>query len=158
VTTNVTPNFTGTNEVITFRVRDKDHPDYKPRKAIYRDVKREGRWFVVEGEQLELFQLKVLCQALDRTRETILQWEKDELFPKSMFRVPGSRIIRWYSGVQIINLHNLLHYKYGNTKSLHFQKTAFLQDVQEVFYEREVTQEGNGKFILAKNLRQAKGH
>lgn len=126
---------------IRFNKRDRDYIGYAPyKKAVYRQVERKGRLYSISGEDVELFKLSILAEAIDRTPHTILIWEQKFGFPKPMFEIPSNRIKRWYSGVQIMNIYNLMYGKYSGTKYIHETELfkMFMKDVQAVFYQRHI--------------------
>lgn len=89
-----------------------------------------GWGIVVEGKagDLFLFPVGVLCKAIHRTRQTIVLWEQKKerrfwrqeskgpteytgtfaVMPQPTYKVPGSRIERWYSQEQIDTIRKSL--------------------------------------------------
>lgn len=140
--------------MVRVRVRDRDYMGYvnKHKSAKWRDVYRKGRYVFLEDQPLELFRLRVLSEALDRTPRCITWWEQRGLFPKSMFHLYNPKEayeVRWYSAAQIVNLNNLFCLKYEGRKMLHWplygkrppllgRYRQFFEDVRVVFYKREV--------------------
>src|ERR1044072_4434176 len=77
--------------------------DGKPYKA---------RVFSLTGRQVELYPIRVLARALDRTPTMVTLWEKANLIPQAIFRLKSQEkhyILRWYSREQIINLHQVMN-------------------------------------------------
>jgi DNA-binding XRE family transcriptional regulator len=144
--------------MIVFRIRDRNHPDYCPiRSNVVAGqfpsmlVNRKGHLYHIGNEPLELFTIKVMAEAIDRTDQTIIGWEKKKIFPKPLFalsvkNLKGKR--RLYSGVQILNLHNLMWYKYQARKSLTFDVESWSKDVKEVFFQRKLVVDENGRINL----------
>jgi len=116
---------------IHFDVYDRDT------KMIKR-VERRGRRFKVTADtEVDLFPISVLAEALDRTTQTIMQWERLGLFPKPMYIVTETiRIRRWYSRDQILGIVKLMK-RYKKAKKtaigMHFDKEGFLAAVREQF-------------------------
>ena len=103
-------------------------------------VSREygGRLFEIDGKYIKLFPLRVLAAAIDRTQRTITDWEREGIFPKPMYAVPGSNTKRWYSERQILALNEIWMKYRGQGKSAHFDKVAFLRDVAASFYKADL--------------------
>jgi hypothetical protein len=139
--------------VIVLRIKDRDHPDYHPKysnrvpleKCPIRTVFRKGHEFQVDDATIELFTLQILAEAIDRQRETIMEWEKRGLFPKPLFQVAGHRIKRWYSSIQVLNLHNLMWGRYQCRKNQSMDMDSFFSDVRKVFYEHRLVVDDYGK-------------
>lgn len=143
--------------MIVFKVRDKDHPDYHPRKSNQvagtfptRMVNRRGKMFDVGGVQIELFTVEVLAEAIDRKSDTIITWEKAGVFPKPVFQLSVRNTVgkrRLYSAVQVMNLHHLLWGKYqARKKTLPLEE--FLAEVKRVFYAKSVCVDEEGTIHL----------
>lgn len=49
--------------------------------------------------ELTVYSIKYMCAALDRTRESILGWEKDHKFPPPIVDVGDG--MRWYTSYEI---------------------------------------------------------
>ena len=64
--------------MIQFKIRDRDHPDYhsKIRKVPWRIIGRRGAMYAMGEGKVELFTIKVMAEALDRSTWCILDWEK----------------------------------------------------------------------------------
>lgn len=133
--------------MITFDIRDRDHPKHNPKKAtrFWRKVSRVGKVYAVNGEEIELFTMTVLSEALDREKELLLEWEKAGLLPRPIFQLPDKPLYRYYSATQIINMHRVFRYRYGGLKHLHIIRNGgkdlrkrFLADLKQVFYSGKV--------------------
>jgi hypothetical protein len=132
--------------MIQYRVRDRLNPLYNSKKKVlYVNVQRRGKKYMVAGVEVELFPPNVLAEAIDRKTYLVMRWERASLFPKPMYEVPGKMKRRWYSGEQVMNLHNLMHYRHGNYKSCKFSLPTFLEDVRRVFWKRNVVVQSNGE-------------
>ena len=111
--------------MISFYVKHRAHPLWRKKgkkRGVYPwiEVEEHGKYapFRVLGmlgkhevREIEFFRIKTLAQALDRTPETLILWEKKELFPKPVLALKDSKI-RYYSAAQIINIHTVWAYKY----------------------------------------------
>jgi len=103
-----------------------------------RNSTRPGRVFTVGGVKIKLFPIGVMAEALDRKQRTIIEWEKQKLFPTPMYAVPNSRTKRWYSEAQILACNELwLQYR-GNGKSKHFPVEEFLMKIRSFFYKVDI--------------------
>jgi len=138
--------------VIRFKKKVRDFVGYDPKKGtkpVLHTVERTGKMFELDGEQIELFPIGVLAEALDRSAHTIKLAELKGEFPKPMFRVPGSRTKRWYSSIQILNLHRLMYLRNGGRK--YFQDRdvyeLWVQEVKDIFYKRRLVIDENGNAI-----------
>lgn len=136
--------------MISFLVRDRDHPDYHSKRSNKeagkfptRVVARKGKLFQIGFETVELFTFNVLTEALDRSKLQVRQWEQEGFIPRPMFKVPNSNQ-RMYSGNQIINLHRLMWFKYQCRKNNTFNLQEFSRDVKKVFYERDIVVDEHG--------------
>jgi hypothetical protein len=145
--------------MLTYRIRNRNHPDYDRKKsnAVAGQfpvlmVSRKGHHYAIGDEQVELFTIEVLAEALDRKRVTIIEWEKKKLFPKPVFSLThGERRRRLYSGVQVLNLHELMWNKYQARKSNTTDLASFFADAKRVFYARFLCVDEHGNI----NLHQA---
>ena len=138
--------------MIQFKKKVRDFVGYDPKKRskpIMHMVERTGRIFQMDNEDIELFPVGVLAEALDRSSHTLKLLELKGEFPKPMFRVTGSRTKRWYSSVQILNLHRLMYLRHGGRK--YFQDRElyelWLSDVKELFYKRTVVIDEHGNKV-----------
>lgn len=141
--------------MLVFKIRDRDAMDYHSVRSNAiagqfptRVVNRKGKMFDVGGVSLEMFYVDVLAEAIDRTRQTVLNWEKEGRFPKPMFTIstakgqPGPR--RLYSSVQIQNLHHLMWGKYQCRNNHTFESEAWFADVKKVFYRKMLVVDEKG--------------
>lgn len=140
----------GGPEVIEIWVRDRDDPRNTQKRPFFRIVPREGKLFVVGGKEVELFTVQTMAEAIDRIPKTIGILERRGLFPRPLYRVPGSgREDRWYSAAQVVNANAVFYYGFGGLKRLHvngFRKgntdvdrmTTFMKALSLVFYEKEI--------------------
>lgn len=141
--------------MLVFKIRDRDDMTYHSVRSNQvagsfptRVVNRKGKMFDVGGVTLEMFYVDVLAEAIDRTRQTVLAWEKAGSFPRPMFSMstvpgqPGPR--RLYSMVQITNLHRLMWLKYQARNNHTFDSASWFRDVKLVFYKKALVVDDNG--------------
>ena len=117
--------------VVAFQVWDKAG------KRL-RTVERRGKMFEVDGVYVKLFPIRVMAEAIDRTTRTLGNWERQGLFPKPMFKVPGTNCLRWYSEAQILRLNQIWLEFRDQGKGMHFDRDAFLSRIREVFYKADL--------------------
>lgn len=130
-----------------FTVRDREYDGYAPRNPPrWRDAKRYGRVYLYDKGEVELFTVRVLAEALDRSSDTLISWEKDGLLPKPVYQVTGGKhLLRFYSGSQVLNLNRLFIVKYRGLKHLEKAGRArnperlrqFYRDLRHWFYVLE---------------------
>lgn len=127
--------------MIKFIIKDVNHPSYDPVASNQVagscptiEVTRQGKVMMLGDEELELFKIKTLSEALDRTTVTLIRWEKAGILPKPLFSVAGNPTKRWYSGVQILNLSHVLWNKHQGRKNHTLNLDRLTQDFREVFY------------------------
>lgn len=143
---------------IIFEKKDRDAVSGYKKPKPWRRVQRTGLLYVVNDETIELFPLRVMAEALDRTSATLLKWEKMGKFPKPLFSRAGHPKApkRWYSATQVLNLHRLFRFKYGGLKFLSVdayrgptpeRMEQFIKDVRRVFYLRTVVLDEKGEWI-----------
>lgn len=108
-------------------------------KRIVR-VRRKGRLFHVGGEEIAMFPISVMADAIDRNVKTIRRWELDKLWPLPQWKVPDKRCKRWYSSNQVIAIN--AEYKrlsrggdFGLSHSPYFPLDEFLKFVKDMFYK-----------------------
>ena len=133
---------------IIFKVRDRSGEDYSPRKeAKWVPVTRKGTYFDIKGHTVELFRVKTLADALDRTVAVLRKWEREGFVPKPIYTIPGDQCKHWYSAAQIINCHRLMMGRYGGKKYLQDKATftQFLADVTAVWQARDVVVDVGGQ-------------
>lgn len=138
---------------LQFRVRDRDHPDYDTKSSNKeagsfptRIVSRKGAEFQLsDGEIVELFTISVIAEAMDRTPQSLLNWERKGVFPKPLFKAGSDSQKRWYSSTQITNLHRLVWGKYHCRKNHTLDSDQFFGDIKELFYQPDVVLDENGE-------------
>lgn len=137
--------------MIVFLVRDRDNPayhtKYSNRKAgefLTRQVQHRGVVYDMGGEMVELFSTSVMAEAIDRTVRSLLNYERAGKFPRPLFRIADSRR-RLYSGAQVINCHRVALYRYHFVKNGQLAVEAFVSDIRQVFYSREIIVDTNGQ-------------
>ena len=137
--------------MIEFVIKDRDNPEFRPKNPKgfpTRVVRRKGQVFDINGEKLELFPIGVLAEAMDRSNKCILRWEKDKLFPKPLFKVPGKgEKKRWYSAMQITNCHRIAWHRHKFSKGRHFNPRTFCSEVRSVFYVNRLVVNTKGQII-----------
>jgi hypothetical protein len=144
--------------MLAFKIRDRDDPTYHSVRSNMiagqfptRAVVRKGKMFDVGGVQLELFYVDVLAEAIDRTKQTVLAWEKAGWFPRPMFSMstapgqPGPR--RMYSSVQIMNLHYRMHGHYQCRNNHTFDADNWFKDVRKMFFRKVMVVNPDGTWI-----------
>lgn len=102
--------------------------------------RHKGRIFTVNGEDLELYRVGALADALKKSPQTIAIWEKEGLIPKSMFRITGKGLghcRRWYSREQIINIYQVWKLFPLTTGAGHHAK-PFFEGIRKVFHQTRV--------------------
>jgi hypothetical protein len=141
--------------VLAFKIRDRQAPDYHATESNHvagefptRAVTRKGKMFDVKGVQLELFSTTVMAEAIDRTRQTLIDWERRGLFPKPIFQIstapgqPGKK--RLYASVQVLNLHRLMWNKYQCRSNHTFKSEEWFADVRLIFYRKILVVDAQG--------------
>lgn len=128
---------------IVLHVRDRQDINYSPRaEPKWRLVTRKGTRYQDEGsgEVFELFRIKTMAEALDRSVETIRDWEKAGFLLPPLFRIEGHFCKRWYSGVQCVNVNRVMRGKYQGRKYLHDKELLkqFFEDIKAVWYVRHI--------------------
>lgn len=102
----------------------------------YVEVTRKGKVYDLDGRNVELFPVRVLAEALDRTSQSIQRWHREKTLPPPMFKTPGENVNRVYSKWQIINVAHLYVTRYDR-KNRYFDKEKFLSEVRAVWYKTE---------------------
>jgi hypothetical protein len=144
--------------VITFEKKDRDAVQGYKKPKPWRKVQRTGLLYAVAGETVELFPLRVMAEALDRSSATLVKWETLGKFPKPLFSRSDNPKApkRWYSATQVLNLHRLFRFKYGGLKFLNVdayhgptpeRMEQFINDVRRVFYMRALVLDEKGEWI-----------
>jgi hypothetical protein len=129
--------------MIEIFVRNRNLPDYDIRKpAVWVKVKRAGKKYDLGGDGIvELFTLKVLAEAIDRTTDVVKDWEKKGLVPKSYIKVDGTQKgVRFYHPSQVINFNNLMRVKYKGWKYMKDTKLfkQWCADLTKLWYRRDI--------------------
>lgn len=90
---------------------------YTDKEGVSR--KGKGRTFCIEGQDIDLFPVGVLCGLLGRSYKALYKWEKNFAFPQALYRVTDSdqarmrmRCNRWYSRKQLLYI-GALYTTYG---------------------------------------------
>jgi len=60
-------------------------PVYNPEQRAWVLRIFQGRVFEVKGERLEIFRLSVLARCIDYSRQHLVLWERQKLFPTPVF-------------------------------------------------------------------------
>lgn len=125
---------------IVYAVRNRLIEGYDPRKgAPLIPVKRKGVLYDLGGEQVELFRISVMAEALDRSVEVLKDWTKGKKIPKPLYRIDGNQCSHWYSAAQIINCHRLMHGGYGGRKFLPSEELQrFWDGMRAVWTSRDI--------------------
>jgi hypothetical protein len=117
---------------------------YNTRLMCWEPAIEKGVVYEVDGEQIELFKLRVLAETIHYAAGHIKRWEREQKFPKPTFKVThGRKFTRYYSKVQIANIR-ALYSKYVNlyhAQGGRFQVNEFLKEVRLVFYQRHMLPE-----------------
>lgn len=139
--------------MIKFIIRDRDHENYNTKitnevagRFPKRTITRVGKVYDINGRQVELFTIKVLAEAIDRTPQIVIRWERSGSFPAPIFVIKGKKQ-RLYSKEQIINLHRLMLHRYQFRKAVTFDFKAFCRDVKAIFYQPHVVIDEKGALI-----------
>lgn len=109
-------------------------------------VRKRGVQYDLGGEQIELFTVRVLAAALDRSRDTVLVWEELAHLPPPLFRTPFSRrserdgTWRMYSGVQVVNANMLAMKHFGGRRRVDDSAllARFAAELRGVWYSPEL--------------------
>ena len=132
---------------IVFVVRNRLVENYSPRAAPqFVPVKKTGTRYDLGGETVELFRIKVLAEALDRTVLVVKQWEREGRIPKPLYQVEGDQCTHWYSAAQIINCHRLMMGKYKGKKYLPQEELSrFCDEIKKVWHAKTLVVDENGE-------------
>lgn len=99
---------------------------------MFKKVKRRGKKYQTSVDtQIDLFSIAILAEALNRTPQVVICWEKEGVFPTPMYVVSNEKK-RWYSRAQILGIQQIL-YKQKITKGRFFDRGKFLGEVRERF-------------------------
>ena len=111
-------------------------------------VKRKGVIYDLGGETVELFRIRIMAEALDRSVEVMKDWTRDKKIPKPLYRIEGNQCRHWYSAAQVINCHRLMMGRYGGRKFLPSEELArFWGDIKKAWTSRTVTIDETGHEI-----------
>ena len=141
--------------MIVFSVRDRLYADYSPtKKPRFVQVTKKGTKFDLGGEIVELFRIKVLADALDRTVLVLKDWERKGQLPRPLYSIEGNQCTHWYSAAQIINCHRLMYGRYRGRKYLPTEELSrFFADIKRIWTARDIVVTDNGDI----NMEQAHG-
>jgi hypothetical protein len=108
-------------------------------------VRREGTLYDVDGAGvLEIFRVGVLCEALNRSRDRVLEWERTRLIPPPLFRVHGERW-RFYGAAQIENVNRLVVARFGARRYVPASTMeTFFDDIWSLWYQPAVIVDTEG--------------
>lgn len=112
----------------------------KPGELIINGKKHKALIYPLEGRTIELYRVGALADALEKTSQLIIKWEKDKLFPKPLYRMQGSgfgNCKRWYSKEQIVNLRKVWML-FPLRKGAGRHKNNFFKTVHRVFYKTNI--------------------
>jgi hypothetical protein len=130
-------------KMIELNLRNRDPQLYGSRRYIR--VQREG-WLYdapTTGE-MELFRVGVLAEAVDRSVDTLVDWESEALIPIPLFKVHGMRW-RLYSAEQIVNIHYLAMARLRGRRYVpRAELGKFFDEIWAVFYLRDVVVREDG--------------
>lgn len=109
-------------------------------------VNRRGVLYDLGGEDVELFTVRVLAEALDRSRDTVLTWERRGHLPPPLFRVerprPTERDGDWrmYSATQVVNANTLALRYFGKRRRIDDRRrfAEFVGELRRVWYAPSV--------------------
>lgn len=111
---------------ITFDVWDADMRQWKP-------VTRNGKKYRLDTDvDIDLFPIRVLAEAIGRTPQTIVIWEREGLFPGPVYNVQNHRCKRWYSRGQILGVAGAMR-RLDCKRGKYFDKDGFLKEVRDNF-------------------------
>jgi hypothetical protein len=102
-------------------------------------VRRQGVSFDLgEDGTLELFRVGVLAEAVDRTRDRVVEWEKNRLIPPPLFAVYGERW-RYISAAQLTNVNRLAVARFAGRRYVPaYIMETFFDDVWATWYQPEI--------------------
>lgn len=118
------------DDLITFKTYDKD-------LRRWREVTRKGHVFTIGAQDVVLFPIGVLSEALQLHAQTLRKWQRQERFPAPLF-VVSDRSRRLYSREQILALHKLrmemCSTPFQLSRSRWFALDEFLKRAGKLFY------------------------
>ena len=126
---------------VQFHVRDTLYPGYiSTARKVWRLIERKGTWYHLSTGRVELFAVATVAECIGKKSATWVEWEGLEKVPPPMYRIGGGKERRrWYSGEQIMNIHNLYFHKYegklGAFAGDRARYDAFFKDLRSIFYE-----------------------
>lgn len=118
-------------------------------------VRRRGTLYDLGGEVVELFTVKVLAEALDRSRDTILEWERRGDLPRPLFHVERRRRFledgpwRVYSSVQVVNANRLTRLHFGDRRRIDdpIALAAFVTGLRAGWYRPALVPDGRAPWL-----------
>jgi hypothetical protein len=137
---------------ILYGVRTRLYEGYTNRdEPKFVQVVRKGVRYDLGGEVVELFRVKFLAEALDRTVTILKKWEAKGWLPRPIYQIEGDQCTHWYSAAQVINCHRLMVGRYRGRKYLPTEdQEAFYADVRKVWAARDIVVGEDGLFIKDK--------
>lgn len=139
--------------MIKFVIRDRNSELYDSKRSNehagtcpVRLVQRKGHLFELGSGEVELFEVRVMAEAMDRRRRTLIEYEKQSWFPRPMYKMPNS-LKRWYSGVQVLNVHRVVWLRHGARKNGTMDRKRFFDEIKSVFYADRLIVNEAGEFI-----------
>jgi hypothetical protein len=123
--------------VIEIRTRDR-----YARERRFVTVRRRGTLYDLGCEIVELFPLRILAEAISRSRDTVIAWEERGYLPPPLFRVERRRRFendgpwRTYSSGQILAANKLALFHFGGRRRLNDAKAfaAFAAALRRAWY------------------------
>jgi hypothetical protein len=112
----------------------------KPHVLIVNGKKYRAKVFQVQGDEIEIYPLQTLAHAIGRKPPAVTAWEKNGEFPKPLFQISGTALQekrRWYSRVQILNLHQA-HNRFPFSAGKYHLRPLFFTLANLVFDEGEI--------------------
>lgn len=120
-------------------------------------VSRRGVLYDLGGEDVELFTVRVLAEALDRSRDTVLTWERRGHLPPPLFRVERQRRTerdgdwRMYSATQVVNANRLALRYFAQRRRLDDRGrfAEFVAEVRKVWYSPALSDDDSTRPMAA---------
>jgi hypothetical protein len=112
----------------------------KPGILTINGKKYRGKVFHVNGQELEIYSIQALAQAVGRTIKSLWIWEQRGDIPRPLFTITGTRrqeMRRWYSRTQIVNLHQVSNRFPFSRGRMHF-RAPFFELFNTLFDEGEI--------------------
>jgi hypothetical protein len=109
-------------------------------------VRREGALFDLGGDGfIEIFRVGVLAEAVDRSRDRVLEWEKSRLIPPPLFQVHGERW-RYYSAAQLVCVNRLAIARFAGRRYVpSMTMDMFFDEVWKTWFVGEVIVDNSGE-------------